>query len=146
VVKNLNVYVHKNFDVDKKLIHSLVKELSKELQFNIKGIQINFISSSEIMEINNKYLNHNYSTDIITFDYSESKKKLESEIYISYEDAFSNSKKYGVTFMDEIMRLVIHGFLHLLGYNDRSHKEKSVMKRLENKLLIKYRAVVNQVK
>src|SRR5690554_755673 len=97
------------------------------------------------MSINKKYLNHNYSTDIITFDYSSSGKNLEGEIYISTEDAASNSQKYKVTFKDEIMRLVIHGFLHLLGYNDQSQKEKIVMKRLENQLVNKYRLIVNKV-
>lgn len=144
MIKNLTVHVQKNFDIDKKIIHGIVERLKKDFEFNIDTIRINFVDSKEIMRINKEYLNHNYSTDIITFNYSESQKKLDGEIYISFEDAASNAKKYGVTFKEEIMRLVIHGFLHLLGYNDQSHKEKIVMKRLENKLLNKYRLIVNK--
>jgi rRNA maturation RNase YbeY len=151
VVRNLTVnvlsqrsrtYAGNDFKVDKKFIHSIVRELKKKLEFDISGIQINFVNSSEIMRINKKYLNHNYSTDIITFDYSESQKSLDGEIYISLEDAAYNAKKYKVKFKDEIIRLIIHGFLHLLGYKDRSHKNKIVMKKLENQLLNKYKEVI----
>ncbi len=125
MVKNLSVNVLENFEIDKMLIHNIVKKLKKELQFDIKSIQINFVSSKEMMIINRKYLNHNYSTDIITFDYSQSKKNIEGEIFISFEDAASNAKKYGVKLKEEILRLVIHGFLHLLGFDDQSFKRKS---------------------
>jgi probable rRNA maturation factor len=143
MVKNLSVNVHNDAKIDKKYIHNIVKQLKKELEFGIGSIQINFINSSEIMRINKKYLNHDYSTDIITFDYSESHISLEGEIFISTDDAILNSKKYGVKFKNEIMRLIIHGFLHLLGYNDQSQKEKVVMKRLENSLYNRYRLIVN---
>ena len=139
MVKNLSVNVLENFEIDKMLIHNIVKKLKKELQFDIKSIQINFVSSKEMMIINRKYLNHNYSTDIITFDYSQSKKNIEGEIFISFEDAASNAKKYGVKLKEEILRLVIHGFLHLLGFDDQSFKEKAVMKRLENQLVNSYK-------
>lgn len=145
VVKNLTINVPENADIDKKFIHSIVSNLKKELEFSIDSIQINLVNSNEIMSINKKYLNHNYSTDIITFDYSSTEKNLEGEIYISTEDAASNAKKFKVSFKDEIMRLVIHGFLHLLGYNDQTHKEKIVMKRLENQLVNKYRLILNKV-
>lgn len=143
MIKNLSVNVHKDFDVDKKFINNIVKELKKELEFEISGIIINLVNSKEIMRINKEYLNHNYSTDILTFDYSELQKKLNGEIYISIEDAASNTKKYRVKLKEEIMRLVIHGFLHLLGFNDRSQKDKIVMKKLENQLFNKYKLVVS---
>jgi rRNA maturation RNase YbeY len=148
MVRNLTVnvlsersrtYAGKDFEIDKKFIHSIVKELKKELEFDISDIEINFVNSKEIMRINKEYLNQNYSTDIITFNYSESQKLLNGEIYISIEDAASNAKKYRVKIKEEIMRLIIHGFLHLLGYDDQSQKDKIVMKKLENQLLNKYK-------
>jgi len=142
VIKNLSVNVLKDSEVDKKFIHNIVKELKNELEFELSGIQINFVNSAEIMRINKVYLNHNYSTDIITFDYSGSQKMLDGEIYISIEDAAFNAKKFGVKLKEEIMRLVIHGFLHLLGFNDKSRKDKIVMKEIENKLFNKYRLVI----
>ncbi|OGU73646.1 MAG: rRNA maturation RNase YbeY [Ignavibacteria bacterium RBG_16_34_14] len=119
-------------------MHNIVRELKKELGFDISGIQINFVNSKEIMRINKEYLDHNYSTDIVTFDYSESQKNLEGEIYISFDDAASNAKKYKEKLKEEIMRLVIHGFLHLLGFNDQSKKERIVMKKRENQLYNRY--------
>ena len=80
-------------------------------------------------------MRHNYSTDIITFNYSGSKDLIDGEIFISTEDAESNAKKYNVSFNEEILRLVIHGILHLLGLNDKNRSEKLEMKRYENKLL-----------
>ncbi len=142
MIKNLSVNVLKDSEVDKRFIHNIVKELKNELEFELSGIQINFVNSAEIMRINKIYLNHNYSTDIITFDYSGSQKMLDGEIYISIEDAAFNAKKFGVKLKEEIMRLVIHGFLHLLGFNDKSQKDKIVMKEIENKLFNKYRLVI----
>jgi len=142
VIKNLSVNVLKDSEVDKRFIHNIVKELKNELEFELSGIQINFVNSAEIMRINKVYLNHNYSTDIITFDYSGSQKMLDGEIYISIEDAAFNARKFGVKLKEEIMRLVIHGFLHLLGFNDKSQKDKIVMKEIENKLFNKYRLVI----
>lgn len=142
MIKNLSVNVLKDSEVDKRFIHNIVKELKNELEFELSGIQINFVNSAEIMRINKVYLNHNYSTDIITFDYSGSQKMLDGEIYISIEDAAFNAKKFGVKLKEEIMRLVIHGFLHLLGFNDKSRKDKIVMKEIENKLFNKYRLVI----
>ena len=143
MVKNLSINVLKDAEINKIFIHRIVKELKKELEFDLSGIQINLVNSKEIMRINKEFLDHNYSTDIITFDYSESQNKLDGEIYISIEDVAANAKKYGVKLKDEIMRLIIHGFLHLLGFDDQSQKDSIVIKKLENKLYNKYRLVIN---
>jgi probable rRNA maturation factor len=143
VIKNLSINNSSGTKIDKKLIHKIVKKLSEDLNFKISGIQINFINSKEITEINRKYLKHNYSTDIITFNYSDTKSEIDGEIYISVEDAASNSIKFEVTFVEEILRLVIHGFLHLVGYNDNNSTNKVIMKRLENKLFNQYKVLVS---
>jgi len=138
VVKNLRVYCSNNkYKVKKIRIHKLVTNLRKELNFSISSLPINFISSGEITIINKKYLNHNYSTDIITFNYSGSMDNLDGEIFICYEDAKNNSRKFKNSLPEEIFRLVIHGILHLLGYNDIKAKEYKIMKRQENQLLNK---------
>ena len=143
MIKNLSINNSSVTKIDKKLIHKIVKKLAGDLSFKIYGIQINFINSKEITEINRKYLKHNYSTDIIAFNYSETKSEIDGEIYISVEDAASNSIKFEVTFVEEILRLVIHGFLHLVGYNDNNSTNKVIMKRLENKLFNQYRVLVS---
>ena len=138
-----NLTVNSEFKkIEKNKIHSLVNSLSKSLEFKIKSIEISFISRSIIQNINKTHLNHNYSTDIITFDYSENKKLLEGEILISVDDALENSKKYNVSFKEEICRLIIHGFLHLLGYNDVKTAEKRKMKLMENQLLNRFKFIL----
>ena len=142
MIKNLRVYCSdKKYKVNKIRIHKLLDKLGKELNFCISSLPINFISSDEITIINQKYLKHNYSTDIITFNYSANKNNLDGEIFISYEDAKINSIKYKNSVAEEIKRLVIHGILHLIGYNDMKAKDFKKMKKLENKLLNKYKYV-----
>ena len=142
MIKNLRVYCSDNkYKVNKIHIHKLLNKLRKELNFCISSLPINFISSDEITIINQKYLKHNYSTDIITFNYSGNLNNLDGEIFISYEDAESNSTRYKNTLNEEISRLVIHGMLHLIGYDDIKEKDFKKMKKLENQLLNKYKFV-----
>jgi len=135
VIKNLQVNSGSNIKIDKKLIHILVRKLKLELDFDIVSLIINFISSEQILEINNIYLNHNFTTDIITFNYSGNYENLDGELFISAQDALENAKKYKVKLNEEYFRLVIHGILHLLNYDDQNKNAKLVMKRLENKLV-----------
>jgi probable rRNA maturation factor len=139
-VKNLSVNYKGTINIDKSLIHKIVKKLSDDLDFKISSMQINFLDSKQMTKINSKYLNHNYSTDIITFNYGENN-NLDGEIYISIDDAASNAKRYGVSFFEEVLRNIIHGFLHLLGYDDKHKKDKVIMKRLENSLFNQYRLI-----
>ncbi len=138
MVKNLQVNFTDNFSSSKVLFHQLIQFLKKELDLDISFLIINFISSDLIIEINKKYLNHHYSTDIITFNYSEKLNNLDGELFISYEEADSNAKKFGVPKRFEYFRLIIHGILHLLGYDDQNKNAKLVMKRMENNLLNKF--------
>ena len=123
--------------IKKSKVHDLIKSLSVELNFLVSNLEINFISGENIHTINKSYLKHDYTTDIITFNYSDSLQQIDGEIFISIDDALSNSKKFRVTLSDELVRLVIHGILHLLGYDDQNLTDKKIMKRLENKLLSK---------
>jgi probable rRNA maturation factor len=112
------------------------------MEFKLKSLEISFVSGSEIHKINKTHLKHNYSTDIITFDYSGSQKSLDGEILISIDDALKNAKKYKVSAKEEICRLVIHGILHLLGYDDMKTEDKRKMKLKENQLLNKFKFIL----
>ncbi len=135
MVKNLEVYNNSNKKIDKRVIHKLVNGLKKDLGFDISSLQIDFITPDQILTINKDYLGHNYSTDIITFNYSGNHKFLDGELIISVNDAETNSKIYSVTFDEEVWRLVIHGILHLLNFDDKKERDRRIMKRMENKLL-----------
>ena len=130
-MKNLHIYsVQKK--IKKSKVHDLIKSLSVELNFLVSNLEINFISGEDIHAINKSYLKHDYTTDIITFNYSDSLQQIDGEIFISIDDALSNSKKFKVTLSDELVRLVIHGILHLLGYDHET--DSGEMNRLQKSL------------
>lgn len=135
-MKNLHTHSIRK-KLKKSKLHDLIKSLSIELNFTVSNLEINIISGSDIHLINKSYLNHNYTTDIITFNYSNTLNQIDGEIFISIDDALYNSKKFKVTLSEELVRLVIHGILHLLGYDDQNRSDKKIMKQLENKLLSK---------
>lgn len=122
-------------------VHSLVTALKKDLSFNISSLFINFITSVELQKINRKHLRHNYPTDVICFNYS-GRTELDAEILISFGDAAFNAKKCKVSYSEELSRLVIHGILHLLGYDDKRKKERFLMKEMEKKLLNRYKFIL----
>ncbi len=135
MVKGLNVNNESGFQINKRLVHKIVSLLSKQMEFEILFLQINFVSSKYILWLNKNYLNHDFYTDIITFNYSGENYKFDGEIFICIETAKQNAEKYGVTLNEEILRLIIHGLLHLKGYEDKTVNEKRKMRKLENKFL-----------
>ncbi|HSW54504.1 MAG TPA: rRNA maturation RNase YbeY [Ignavibacteriaceae bacterium] len=137
MVKNLQVY-SQDSSINKKTVHKLISSLRKEFNLSISFLSISFVSSSELRDINKEYLNHDYETDIITFNYSKKLQDIDGEILISFEEARRNAKKYDVTYGKELCRLVIHGMLHLLNFDDNNKENKKIMKRMENKLILSY--------
>jgi rRNA maturation RNase YbeY len=93
-----------------------------------------FCSDKEILRINNLYLNHDYYTDIITFDYSE-ENFISGDLFISPETVKSNSEKFGTDYQEELYRVIIHGILHLCGLKDESPEEEKIMRQKENEAL-----------
>lgn len=137
MIKNLKVSYSNNYKIEMKVIHKVVFLLKKDFNFAIRSFSINLVSDKEIKEININYLDHHYTTDIITFNYSDDE-TIDGEIFISVDDAKNNASKYRVSLIKEIVRLTIHGFLHLLGYDDMNKKDKTRMKKMENDCLDRY--------
>jgi len=137
LVKNLQVY-SQDSSINKIIVHRLISYLRKEFNLTISFLSISFISSVELRSINKEYLNHDYGTDVITFNYSKKLKDIDGEILISLEEAKLNAKKYDVAYGKELGRLVIHGMLHLLNFDDNNKENKKIMKRMENKLILSY--------
>ena len=90
-----------------------------------------------LRKMNKEYLEHDYNTDVITFDNSETKKKIAGEIYISIDRINANAKTYSTTFRDELHRVMIHGVLHLIGYDDSTAALKARMRGKEDLYLAK---------
>ena len=107
---------------------------------NIKfgNIEVAFVSAAEIKEMNNQYLSHDYETDILTFDLSEGE-DTEGQLFISPEVVKENAGRFRQNPERELMRVMIHGLLHLAGYDDRSEKPARKMRRKENEYLTKLR-------
>jgi len=93
-----------------------------------------FCSDEEILKINKQYLNHAYYTDIITFDYSEGD-KLSGDLFISLDTVKSNSEKFKTNYNEELRRVMIHGILHLCGYEDNTPMKKKTLHLKEDELL-----------
>lgn len=116
----------------------LLKEWISEIILNEKRIPgtINFLFTNDntVLAANQKYLNHNTFTDIITFDYTEGK-ILNADILISIERVTENAKKFNSQFEKELHRVIIHGVLHLCGYKDKTKKDQALMRDKEEKSL-----------
>lgn len=108
-----------------------------------KGGILNYIFCSDpyIHQINKEYINHDYYTDIITFDYSENE-NISGDIFISLETVSSNAIKFSQSIEKELNRVIIHGILHLLGYADKTKIEKKQMTQKEDQ----YLSVFDQIK
>lgn len=119
---------------DKNLITHWIIDTIKNENHNPGEINFIFTSDKYLLHINKQYLSHNYFTDIITFNYCHDK-TISGDIFISIETVENNSTRFGVTFKDEILRVIIHGVLHLIGYNDQSDEEKELMRKKENEYL-----------
>lgn len=97
-----------------------------------------FCSDDYLLEINRTYLDHDYYTDIITFDNSDHSGILEGDIFISIDRVGENSSIHQTSFQAELLRVIIHGLLHLLGYDDHNEKSKITMRKMEDKYLDLY--------
>lgn len=96
-----------------------------------------FCSDDYLLEINKQYLDHDYYTDIITFDYVEGN-LISGDIFISVDRVRENAATFGVSFLNELNRILIHGVLHLLGYKDKKPEEKEMMTTKEDTYLLDY--------
>jgi probable rRNA maturation factor len=118
----------------KKFIAKMVKKEGKQLA----ELQYIFCSDEYLLAINRKYLQHDFFTDIITFDLSEKGHPINAEIYISVQRVRDNAVDYDSSFRKELLRVIFHGVLHLCGYKDKKPKEVKLMRQMEEKWLITY--------
>jgi rRNA maturation RNase YbeY len=107
----------------------------------IGDVSIIFCSDNYILDVNMRYLQHDYFTDIITFDYCESD-RLSGDLFISVDSVRENALFYGTEFEDELNRVMVHGLLHLIGYDDHTEDEQKTMREKEDYYLA-LRAALN---
>ena len=125
----------------RKRIKLLVNNLFQKEGKNLSALDVIFCSDEYLLKINKKFLKHDYYTDIITFDLSEDMEAVTGEIYISVETAKSNAVLFNVLVFNELLRLIIHGSLHLCGYEDNTTERKSIISLKENEYLSQFETV-----
>jgi len=118
----------------KKIISEWLKEIIQKSSKTTGNLTYIFCDDQYLSILNKKYLKHKTLTDIITFDYSEGK-IISGEIYISLERVKENAKKYRTSFNNELLRVICHGVLHLIGFTDKSQTEKLIMREKEDECL-----------
>jgi rRNA maturation RNase YbeY len=118
----------------RKKIRLIASAIGKGEQTRFKEIEIIFLDAVELRSYNKMHLGHDYETDILTFDLSESE-MIDGQLMISRENVLKNSKRFRTDFENELMRVIVHGLLHLAGYNDRSERQRRIMRKKENEYL-----------
>ncbi len=124
-------------DIDMKKISTWIEMVAASYSKRVGNLNYLFVDDEEILIANKQFVNHDYYTDIITFDYTHGD-RIGGDIMISLETVGSNSEKFGVTYFRELLRVIIHGVLHLVGINDKGPGEREIMEAAENKALSLY--------
>ena len=121
-------------DIKKKETTEWIKEVAACYGKRVGEIAYIFCSDDKILEVNQQYLQHDYYTDIITFDYTEGN-KISGDLFISLDTVKTNSEAFNTPYNEELHRTIIHGILHLCGINDKGPGERELMEANENKAL-----------
>lgn len=116
---------------EKRLTSRWLKFVAESEAKRLGDISVIFCSDNYILDVNIKYLKHDYFTDIITFDYCE-ENLLSGDLFISIDSVRENASFYGTEFSDELNRVIVHGLLHLIGYDDHTDEDIAIMRAKEN--------------
>lgn len=128
--------------INKPLLKKITGELFSELKITEVELGIHLVAAKEMAHVNWQYLQHEGSTDVITFDHRDDASrltphasKLHGELFICVDDAIAQAKEFKTNWQSELVRYIVHGVLHLLGYDDLKPALRRVMKREENRLV-----------
>jgi rRNA maturation RNase YbeY len=119
-------------------LKAFISQLIKKEKQQLSSLNIIFVSDAHLLRINQEYLSHNYYTDIITFPLHQPGAPIEAELYISLDRVKANASDLGVSFQQELHRVIFHGILHLCGFNDKSSQQIKRMREREDHYLRLY--------
>jgi len=122
--------------LDKRKVSRWIRSVAADYGFSVGNINYIFCSDERELEVNRRFLGHDYYTDVITFDYS-TPSTLNGDIFISLDTVRSNAELVGTSFDNELLRILIHGVLHLTGQGDKTPETKTQMTAKEEKALAK---------
>lgn len=121
-------------EFNQEKIKAWIIEVANRHDKKVGDLTYVFCDDEKILEVNRQFLQHDYYTDIITFDYSN-KRRISGDMFISLDTVKSNAELFNKSFEEEFMRVIIHGVLHLCGINDKGEGEREIMERHENEAL-----------
>lgn len=124
--------------IKKREMTAWIKEVAASYGKKVGEIAYIFCSDEKILEVNREYLQHDYYTDIITFDYCE-ENLLSGDLFISLDTVKTNAEEFKTEYEEELHRTIIHGILHLCGINDKGEGEREIMEAAENKALAMFK-------
>ena len=133
----MKIFFHKesvSFPLDSSAINNWIENAVTSLGYSLKNLSFVFCDDEYLKNINVKYLGHDYYTDVISFDYS-TEEGLAGDVFISIERVKENANNFKVSFNEELFRVIIHGVLHLCGFNDKTDKEIKEIRKQENHFL-----------
>lgn len=122
--------------LDERKVSRWIRSVAADYGFSVGNINYIFCSDERELEVNRRFLGHDYYTDVITFDYS-TPSTLNGDIFISLDTVRSNAELVGTSFDNELLRILIHGVLHLTGQGDKTPETKAQMTEKEEKALAK---------
>lgn len=135
---NAVTFVFENIEpipLDEEKIGSWINQTIQQEKHKLLSITIILCSDDYLLGINKNYLNHDYYTDIITFDNSDSDEEIEADLFISLERVKENAVIEKTGLMNELLRVCVHGILHLCGYDDKTTEQRKLMRSKENAYL-----------
>lgn len=130
---------------NRQALKAFIPSIFKKEKVSLISLTYIFCSDDYLLNINRQYLNHDYYTDIITFDLSEGEKGTVGEIYISIDRVKDNARQFKTSLSEELHRVIFHGALHLCGYKDKTTREEKLMRKKEGAYLILYKRTGNKV-
>jgi probable rRNA maturation factor len=129
-------YRRKN--IHKRTLRTLLHQLFKDYGFHVKHVSFILLSDEALLQINRKYLNHDYYTDVITFNLSENQEFIVGEVYMSMDTIKTNAARFNCSVKDEFLRVTIHSCLHLCGLDDHNELEQQEMRAKEDHYIKKF--------
>lgn len=120
--------------IDKKQVKKYIQNLVNSENKKLGEISVIFCSDDYLLKINREFLQHDFYTDIVTFNYVK-KNVVSGDLFISIDRVIDNAKHFKTKNKEELMRVIFHGVLHLVGYNDKEEEEKKIMREKENHYL-----------
>jgi probable rRNA maturation factor len=121
--------------IDVRLLEKIATAALEELELEAEEVSIVLVNAKEMASINEKFLNHEGPTDVITFDYQNTELRIYGEIFVCLEEAKRQAKEFKTTWQAEVVRYVVHGILHLAGHDDLQPVARKKMKKEEGRLV-----------